>query len=472
MTPIFTRILRKFRETPGVTWLGPMERDATVSEAGHHDLGLCWRTDELNDSLEISTKFLEFASQGVPAIVNRTAAYEDILGADYPYFATSMKDVVQIAGQVAKDPERHRLIRDQMRRLSRAYTYDAAGRRLRHALHLDVSGAGAAGKTAKTNVLIASHDLKFLNLALNWLDDSGRYDFHYDIQRPSPKYQGPADLLAQADVIFCEWCSTQAVWYSRNKRPDQRLYIRLHRVEAFTPYPKQVDISAVDGVIVVSDFFRDLCHREFGWPKEKLVVIPQYCVAEQFRRPKHPGFETTLGLVGMNNSRKRPHLAVDILQHVRRQRPDFRLRIRSTLPWDIQWVWKNADQHQYYATLFQRIEDDPDLKAAIIFDRPGPNMAEWYRNIGYLLSTSESEGCHTSVAEALCSGSQASVIHWDGARTLYDAYVDETPEAMAEAILRRAEQPLSVDQMEALQHSSAEVFDIAHTINQLRQWFS
>lgn len=467
-TDFHPRILRKFKETPGVTWLGAMERNATVAEAVHHDLGLCWRTDELNDSLEISTKFLEFASQGVPAVVNRTAAYEDILGTDYPYFANSMQDVVRIAASVAANPEGHQKIRDQVRELSREYTYDAASRRLKHSLHLDTSGPILVGKV---NVLIASHDLKFLNLALDRLDDSGRYAFQKDIRPSTPDYQGNVDLQADPDVIFCEWCHSQAVWHSKNKRPGQRLYIRLHRVEAFTPHPREVNIAAVDGVIVVSDYFRDFCVREFGWPRDKLVVIPQYCLAEQFRRPKHPGYETTLGLVGMNDSRKRPHIALDILKQLRSKIPEFRLRIRSTLPWDIGWVWKKPGQQEYYDAFFRRVETDPDLKGAVLFDRPGSNMAEWYRNIGYLLSTSESEGCHTSVAEALCSGAQASVINWDGARTLYDAYVDDTPDAMAAAILRRAEQPLSPEEMRDLQDLSAEMFDISRTVGQLKSWF-
>ena len=462
------RILRKFKETPGIVWLGAMERDATVAEAVHHDLGLCWRTDELNDSLEISTKFLEFASQGVPAVVNRTAAYEAILGADYPYFAENMQDVVRIAAKVASDPDAHQKIREQVRRLSRDYTYDAASQRLKHALHLDTSGPTPA---RKVDVLISSHDLKFLKLALGRLEDSGRYAFHYDMQKTSLSYEVSPEPLPEADVIFCEWCSAQAVWYSKNKRPDQRLYTRLHRFEAFTDLPKQVDITAVDGVIVVSDYFRDLCMREYGWPREKLVVIPQYCVAEQFRRPKHPGYETTLGLVGMNDSRKHPDLALDILKQVRQQRPEFRLRIRSTLPWDMRWVWNKPPQRDYYEALFRRIEADPDLNGAVIFDRPGPNMAEWYRNIGYLLSTSESEGCHTSVAEALCSGARASVINWDGARTLYNAYVNDTPQEMAAAILRRAEKPLSADEMRHLQDEAAQMFDISRTVGQLRSWF-
>jgi len=29
-------------------------------------------------------------------------------------------------------------------------------------------------------------------------------------------------LLDKADVIVCEWCVGNAVWYSKEKRPDQK----------------------------------------------------------------------------------------------------------------------------------------------------------------------------------------------------------------------------------------------------------
>ena len=38
-------------------------------------------------------------------------------------------------------------------------------------------------------------------------------------------------MAAWADVVICEWAGPNAVWYSRNKRPGQRLIVRLHRFE-------------------------------------------------------------------------------------------------------------------------------------------------------------------------------------------------------------------------------------------------
>ncbi|MFV0492615.1 MAG: hypothetical protein ACK5M4_12430 [Pseudorhodobacter sp.] len=467
------RILKKFTTTPGVTWLGAMGRDAAIAVAAHHDLGLCWRSDALNDSLEISTKFLEFASQGVPAVVNRTAAYETLLGKDYPYFATSMEDVVAAAKTVTADPARHERIRARMRDLAGGFTYEAAGRRLHHALRFN-QVARALPQGERIRLLVASHDLKFLTLALRWLEESRRYRIAHDRWQSTNKHDPGISqaLLADADAIFCEFCAGQAGWYSRNKRPDQKLFIRLHRFEAFTDMPRRVDIGAVDGVIVVSDYLRDYCVREFGWPAEKLVVLPQYCIAEQFDRPKHPGAERTLGLVGINEFRKRPDRALEILRLLHREHPDFRLRIRSVMPWDLPWLWNKPEEKRRYLAFFAALEADTDLRQAVIFDRPGANMAEWMRNIGFLLSTSESEGCHTVVAEGLCSGAMPAVINWDGARSIYGEYVHDTVEEMAAAIARAAKAPMGAEARTRMQDEARAHFDIGRTVEQLDRWFS
>lgn len=466
------RILNKFTSTPGVTWLGPMEREAAIAEAARHDLGLCWRTDALDDSLEISTKFLEFAFMGVPAVVNRTAAYESLLGEDYPYFAATMNDVVAAAQAVAKDRERHEQIRQRCRELATGFTYEAAAERLRNALRLRKPPSRIA--KAKTKVLVASHDLKFLNEALRWIRASERYEILHDRWASSVKHdeQQSRALLAEADVIFCEWCAGQAVWYSKHKLPHQKLFIRLHRYEAFTPMPREVAAEAVDGIIVVSDYLRDLCAREFGWPASKMIVLPQYCVADQFHREKHRGAEWTLGLVGMNGFLKRPDRAVEILRLARRADSRFRLRIRSAMPWEIQWLWTKEDEKSRYLSFFESLERDQDLRASVIFDRPGPNMAEWYRNVGFILSTSEIEGCHTAVAEGICSGAVPVVINWPGAISVYGTdNVYDTVEQMADAVLRTADNHLWQHEMAALQAEATTRFDIARTVHQLEEWF-
>lgn len=466
------RILRKFQETPGINWLGPMERDEAIAHAASHDLGLCWRTDALDDSLEISTKFLEFASQGVPSVVNHTAAYEALLGEDYPYFATDIADVVKAAGLVTANPGAHAELRLKMREMAQDFGYEAASERLRDALHVR-PGTDKPEAAAPIRVLIASHDLKFLNLALERLAENEHFELLQDHWKATKAHDVEASLRLRdkADVIFCEWCAGNAGWYSHNKLPHQKLYIRLHRFEAFTEMPRAVDIKAVDGIIVVSDHLRDHCMRTFGWPAEKFVILPQYCDAAQFNRYKHPGSETTLGLVGINSFLKRPDRAIEILRAVRARRPEFQLRIRSAMPWDIAWLWGQPEEKSRYLAFFSALEADADLRAAVIFDRPGADMAEWFRNIGYILSVSDIEGCHTAVAEGICSGAEPVVINWDGARSIYGAAVHDSIEEMAEAILKRASLPMERPAREQMRHEGRALFDISRTLDQLETWF-
>lgn len=469
-----SRVLEKLRNTPGVEWLGAMDRQSAIAESAKHDLGLCWRTDALNDSLEISTKFLEFASVGVPAVVNRTAAYEALLGTDYPYFVETMSDLVMAASSVSTDRDLHEKMRVRCRMLAEQFTYGKVAERLRRALRLEPSRAPAQ-HTRRPTVLIASHDLKFLNVAIARLLEAGSFEISYDHWHSTTTHDEArsVELLQRADVIFCEWCAGQAIWYSRRKSAHQKLFIRLHRFEAFTQFPKEVVADAVDGIIVVSDHFRDICVNEFKWPADRIVVLPQYCVAEQLQREKHPGAEKTLGFVGINGfHHKRFDRAVDVLRLVRKRAPEFRMRVRSAMPWDFDWIWKdNNAERDKFERLFREINDDQELRDAIIFDRPGANMAEWYRNIGHVVSTSESEGCHTTIAEGICSGAHPVVINWPGAKSIYGAErVYETIEEMADAILETSE--LGSHLLQERLERGVRDFDVSRTIEQLNRWFS
>jgi len=102
------------------------------------------------------------------------------------------------------------------------------------------------------------------------------------------------------------------------------------------------------------------------------------------------------------------------------------------MPWQIDWVWNNqTDTRAQFEAVFQRIFADPDLAAAIRFDPPGPDMEEWYRGIGTILSSSDSEGCHTSVMEGMASGAYPVVHNWPGAQGLFAPYVyDDISEAI------------------------------------------
>lgn len=76
----------------GVRWHGAIQRQQVRSLIRESHVGLSWRSSNLDDSLELSTKLLEFGGLGRPVIVNRTSMHESLLGKEYPLFANSPEE--------------------------------------------------------------------------------------------------------------------------------------------------------------------------------------------------------------------------------------------------------------------------------------------------------------------------------------------------------------------------------------------
>ena len=107
--------MRAALDTEGVTWHGGHSREDALRLAASCDIGLGWRHPELDASLELSTKVLEYGAIGLPVILNRTPMHEGLLGADYPLFAASLADVVEVAAAAAADPRLYRRAADRDR---------------------------------------------------------------------------------------------------------------------------------------------------------------------------------------------------------------------------------------------------------------------------------------------------------------------------------------------------------------------
>jgi glycosyltransferase involved in cell wall biosynthesis len=428
--------MRAALDGPGVTWHGGQSREEAMRLAASCDIGLGWRHPDLDASLELSTKVLEFGALGLPVILNRTPMHEALLGADYPLFAASLADVTAAASTAAADPGVYRLAADRTSHAAEQFTLDRAAERLRGYLARAVPARGAS--TARLRVVVAGHDLKFFKPLLDDLRLQPDLEVRLDQWAALGKHD-PAvsrELAAWADVVVCEWCGPNAVWYSRHKRRGSRLLIRLHRFELQSPYPGQVKIGAVNQVICVSKHYARLCRERTGWPEAKVATIPNALDVSQLDRPKLDGARFHLGMVGIVPSRKRLDLALDVLEELRRQDERYLLFIKSGMPWEHWWVWQNPAEREHYADALRRVQRSELLRGAVVFDDAGPDVAAWLRRIGFVLSTSDDESFHVAPAEGMASRAVPVVRHWPGAQTIYDTrWLHRGPAQMAAAIL-------------------------------------
>jgi glycosyltransferase involved in cell wall biosynthesis len=429
---------RRLEETPGLVWHGAVERTRVHELISGSDFALSLRDPLLDSSLELSTKVLEYGAAGVPAVLNRTTAHEELLGDDYPLFADRAEDAFEAIEEALRVDCLRTLAIARCRRASRGHTFaEVAGRLAPHLREASGSGRPPAGEARR--LVIAGHDLKFageVHRRASWLGAEVRHDRWRGHSAHSPSVS--ADLLSWADTVLCEWCLGNAVHYSRKVGTGQRLFIRFHRMELETSHPSLVDLDTVSAVVFVAQHVLDSAAERFSWPRDKLRVTPNVVDVRALDRPKLPGSAFNLAMVGFVPQLKRLDRALDLVEGVRARDPRFRLILKGHEPMHYPWVMSRPSEMEFFREQYQRIATSPLLRGAVSLE-PFGHVPSFLRKVGVILSTSDVEGDQVSLAEGMASGAVPVVLDRPGARADYgDRWVHGSVDAAAASLLEAA----------------------------------
>jgi glycosyltransferase involved in cell wall biosynthesis len=319
---------------------------------------------------------------------------------------------------------------------------EAAGAPIPSLDHRDPEDAVRPGQPAR--LLLAGHSLDFCGPIALRARRSGAM-VREDLWRTHGAHDEgtSAAALAWADVVLCEWCLGNAVWYSRHKRPGQRLLVRFHRMELDTSYPAEVDLEQVDAMVFVAQHVMERACERFGWDVEdpKLRLLPNGVALRLLHRDKVPEARSALGMIGYVPRLKRLDLALDILESLRLQDDRYRLLVKGREPWEYEWMSGRSEECAFYETLWQRLDGSPSLREAVSFEPFGNDVPAFLQRTGWILSTSEVEGHSVATAEGMASGSVPVVLERPGAADQYEKrWVHADPTNAAQAILRIQEQ--------------------------------
>jgi glycosyltransferase involved in cell wall biosynthesis len=459
--PTFAEEMRRaLEQTPGVEWAGAMGRSDVQVLLANARVALSWRSESMNETLEYSTKILEYGGAGCPVVLNRNALHEELFGSDYPLYANSSEEFVAATRLAFADLDIAEVAARRAGAVARRHQFSERVAMLRDWVGEDLAegaaqrrralGAGTPQrKGTRKRVLVAGHDLKFFRSVQQELAD----DFDFEVDQWSGHSghdeERSRELLQRADVVFCEWCLGNLEWYSQHKRAGQRLYARFHLQELNTPYLAQVDPVTVDRIVFVSEHTRAEALEKFRLDPARTVVIPNGIDTARFNLVNKMGDAPfTLGLIGATPARKRLDLALDCLDELRRLDTRYSLRVKGKHPFDYSWLCERPDEVAYYMDVFRRINASA-LRYAVVFDPAGNDVPSWLSLVRYLLSPSDFESFHVSVAEAMATGCDPIVWDRPGARDLWpgDAVVTNPKEA-AERIdtLRRLATPERAEQ--------------------------
>jgi glycosyltransferase involved in cell wall biosynthesis len=273
--------------------------------------------------------------------------------------------------------------------------------------------------TPKT-ILFSGHDFRFLRPFIDWCQSSPRWtvllDEHQGHEITDPKRC--RDLLPSADVIFCEWCLGNAVWYSQHKSPRQLLLVRLHEQEMRLQFLDRICWEKVDALILICPHNLDLIRKRYPFLRDKTHLIYNAIDSASLDQPKLPGAEFNLGLMGICPMRKAPHLAVEILAQLKSCDSRYTLFVKGKSPRDYDWLWRRPEERAYYEKFFADVESC-SFANSVVFESYGYDVPVWLSKIGFILSTSDFEGSHQSVAEGMASGAVPIIRNWAGAEALY-----------------------------------------------------
>lgn len=210
-----------------------------------------------------------------------------------------------------------------------------------------------------------------------------------------------AQADAWADVVWCEWANDVAAFLSEHgKKP---LVVRMHRYEAWTGLVQKVKWQRVAALISTSKHV--LATAKQAVPdideRTKCYIIPSGIDLSLWPVQKHTGANKRVGVVSFVHGRKQPGLWLQVL---------------AALPQEYHLHQIGAVQQPEWTPYLKHVASRLGLAGRFHMEGHRDDVAEWWKDKDFCLSTSMDEGCPYNVIEAAALGVQPIVHEYVGIR--------------------------------------------------------
>lgn len=118
------------KNTDGLTWYGALTRENAQQLIVNSDIGITWRSEEMDSSLELSTKLLEYGILRKAVIMNPTKMHMKLFGEDYPLYAVTEKDFRDAVKLALCNKEIYEFAAQRMYQVSRQFLFSEAIKKL------------------------------------------------------------------------------------------------------------------------------------------------------------------------------------------------------------------------------------------------------------------------------------------------------------------------------------------------------
>lgn len=268
--------------------------------------------------------------------------------------------------------------------------------------------------------------------------------------------------LEQADALFVDWADRGGLAAVMSAPEGLRVVLRMHSMDAFSPWIHLIDWRRVDELVLVSEHLRAMVVRLIGDRLEhtRVHVVGNVLDESRLSTRRTEGHLRRLLMVGWAQRVKDPLWALEVLAALRVDDPAWRLSLVGA-----DFPAEAVRSQAAYAREFRDRLAHDDVRGAIDFVGYTRDLAPHLARSGFMLSTSRRESFGLGLVEGAAAGLVPVVRNWpvfaalDGARTLFphDWVVDTVDEAV-ERIRRYAEEPAWTQASEAARVAVRERF--------------
>lgn len=287
----------------------------------------------------------------------------------------------------------------------------------------------------RLRLLVAGHDLKFMGDLMPFLNSRfvvsvDKWSGHTEHDELQSRY-----LLERADYIWIEWLLGAAVWYSKNKRSDQRLIVRTHRSEMTVDYGLKVQVESVSKFIAIAPHCLGDFSDRFDIPRSKFALVPNAFDVTKYAQVESSEVVYRLAMVGIVPALKGFHKALRLLKALGAHDDRYQLHIYGKKPDEYSWVMRSESARRYYESCEEYIREN-NLESRVVYEG-WVNPKEHLKNVGFVLSLSDYEGMQVAPGEAFCASAQGLFLPWRGVEACYPSeFIFPSLEEMATHILQ------------------------------------
>ncbi|WP_256839083.1 glycosyltransferase family 4 protein [Ornithinimicrobium faecis] len=254
-----------------------------------------------------------------------------------------------------------------------------------------------------------------------------------------------ATLFDGADAVFIDWADRGACVALMQVPAGVHVTLRIHSMDALSPWIHLIDWSRVDDLVLVSEHLRDVVQRLLGDRLSSTTVHVVANAVDPARIPtdKTPGHLRRLLVIGWAQPVKDPLWALEVLSRLRQHDPQWTLVLVGS-----DFLPSAVTSGVQYAEAFRARLTEPDVCGGVEFVSPTSEITPHLRSAGFVLSTSRRESFGLGLVEGAASGAVPVVRNWpifaalDGARRLFPQdWVVDSVDSAVERILEHADEP-------------------------------